>query len=84
MAKNLQKSAILAREEKAWRVVDQLLSDRNPDKRVKLRAAEFILSRIYPEKHEIEGAITHNHFFQNVIRKSKDTRFHAASVNGRN
>jgi hypothetical protein len=54
MAKNIQKSAILAREKKALRVVDWMMSPANKDIKAKLQAAEFILKRIYPERHEIE------------------------------
>lgn len=45
------------REKKAWRVIDQYLADRK-DKKIpantKLEAAQFILKRLYPEKHHVE------------------------------
>lgn len=45
-----------AREDKAWRVIDQCLGNKKgiPAK-VRLAAAEFVLKRLYPEKHIFGG-----------------------------
>jgi len=44
------------REVKAWKAIDWALSASNVDASVKIKAAEFILKRIYPEKIGIAGS----------------------------
>lgn len=53
------------REDKCWKVIDQLIASmdrKQVPSVVRLAAAEFVLSRLYPQK--IEGKLfeSHNHF----------------------
>lgn len=48
--------ALKIREQKSWKAIDWALSDSNADANIKLKAAEFILKRLYPEKTIISGA----------------------------
>lgn len=51
-------SNLRSREPKAWKVIDQLMAESDRKKvpaAVKFAAAEFILSRLYPEKKVLEG-----------------------------
>lgn len=47
--------ALKIREQKSWKAIDWALSDSNADANIKLKAAEFILKRLYPEKTVLSG-----------------------------
>lgn len=49
-------NALKIRESKSWKAIDWALSPANKDPNSKLKAAEFILKRIYPEKTILEGS----------------------------
>jgi hypothetical protein len=48
--------AVKIRESSAWKAMDWALSEANKDANVKIKAAEFVLKRIYPEKTIHEGS----------------------------
>jgi len=76
MRRSSEISALNIREPKAWKVIDQHLSlKKNIPPKVRQSAAEFVLKRLYPEKQVLEGNVTHEHFFRNVIRKSREGKF---------
>lgn len=47
--------AVKIRESKAWKAIDWAMSDANKDPASKIKAAEFVLKRIYPEKTIVGG-----------------------------
>lgn len=59
-------NALKIRESKAWKAIDWALSNANKDPSTKIKAAEFILKRIYPEKTLVEGTGDNGEFVVKV------------------
>lgn len=58
MRRSSEISALNVREERAWKVIDyhlRLDTDTKVNAKVRQAAAEFVLKRIYPEKHIHQG-----------------------------
>ncbi len=72
MKKSVDISNLRMRETAAWKVLDWAMSAKNEDGKIKVDASKFILSRLYSEKHLVEGPGKHGEFLVTVEISDKD------------
>lgn len=72
MKKSVDISALRMREASAWKVIDWAMSSANEDPKIKLDASKFILSRLYSEKHALEGPGENGEFLVTVEISNED------------